>query len=272
MEQKLRKIDLTSLNSYTLGPLIVSYSLAYEIYKDGDYLDIINLIFENTNFKIEVNEDAFLLLGLCYFHEYIPEFRENTLEKIEVITEEILKHQDKHGLFVFKNLSSKRHQNQMYTLWALNRAFTLLDRKNTDPIKKNIQYTIANRMQDDYGIIWENKIPLWFKLYNLAKKIRYWEYYFECHQCFFAHAVFEYAALKQDKEYTEHAKRALEWIIGRNRFGFDLLEFSGLGIPHRIVDSHGNPHIKGQQFKGTYEIGGYLMALTDYCVNYSGSK
>ena len=260
---KLEEKDISSLCSYSLGPLMVSFAFAYKIYGGQKYLDVINSILNNTDFKVKTNEDAFLLLGLSYLYGLIPDYRKNILGKIENLTAVILKHQNEKGLFVFKGITSKRHQNQMYTLWALNSSFKILNIENMEPIRKNIEYTITNRMQDDMGIIWEDNIPIHLKIYHIIRNIRYWKYYFECHQCFFAHAVFGYARISSDTEYNDYAIKALEWIFGNNQFNIDLLSVSDLKVPHRIVDVNGNLHIKGQQFKGTYEIGGYLMALTD---------
>jgi len=265
--EKLASDDTGSLTSYTVGPLMVVFALAYATYDDQKYIDVVERILGTIDFEIKINEDAFLLLGLSYIYEYIPKYREETVGKIEILTNEILKHQREDGLFVFGNISSKRHQNQMYTLWALNKSFKILNIGNTNPIQKNIEYTIENRMQEDGGIIWEDRIPFYLKIYHVLKRIRYWEYYFECHQCFFVHALYGYSKLSSDKRYNGHAKKALEWIFGDNRFNLDLLEVSGLGVPHRIVDVNGNIHVKGQQFKGTYEIGGYLMALTDCIID-----
>ena len=261
---KLEKKDINSLCSYSLGPLMVSFAFAYKIYADEKYLAVIDAIIDKTNFKIKYNEDAFLLLGLSHIYELIPNYRINFFDKINILTAEILDHQNDRGLFVFKGITSKRHQNQMYTVWALNSSFKILDIENTEPIRKNIEYTIRNRIQDDMGIIWEDNIPIYLKIYHIIRNIRYWEYYFECHQCFFAHAVFGYARISSNTKYNGYAIKALEWIFGNNRFNIDLLSVSDLKVPHRIVDFNGNLHIKGQQFKGTYEIGGYLMALTDY--------
>ena len=264
--EKLASDDTRSLTSYTVGPLMVVFALAYATYNDRKYVDVVDRILGDIKFEIKINEDAFLLLGLSYIYEHIPKHREETIGRIEILTDNILKHQNGRGLFVFGNISSKRHQNQMYTLWALNKSFKILNIGNTDPIRKNIEYTIENRMQEDGGIIWEDHIPFYLKIYHVLKKIHYWEYYFECHQCFFAHAVHGYSQLSLDNRYDDYAKKALEWIFGDNRFNLDLLKVSGLGVPHRIVDVTGNIHVKGQQFKGTYEIGGYLMALTDYAM------
>lgn len=262
--KKLEKKDIVSLCSYSLGPLMVSFAFAYKIYGYGKYIAAINSILNKTDFKIKTNEDAFLLLGLSYIFELIPDHRKNILGKIEALTSEILEHQDDNGLFIFKGITSKRHQNQMYTVWALNSSFKILNIEDTEPIRRNIEYTIINRMQDDMGIIWEDNIPIFLKIYHIIRNIRYWEYYFECHQCFFAHAVFGYAKISSDTEYNGYAIKALEWIFGNNRFNIDLVSVSDLKVPHRILDVNGNLHIKCQHFKGTYEIGGYLMALADY--------
>ena len=260
---KFSKKDINSLCSYSLGPLMIAFLFAHRIYGDNKYMEMVNYIVDNIKYKIEVNEDAFLLLGLSYVYEF-NQNRSDLLDKILHITNEILKHQNNSGLFDFKNIVSKRHQNQMYTLWALNKSFKILNIKDTEPIRKNIEYTIRNRIEADMSIIWEDNIPQYIKMYHIITKRRYWRYYFECHQCFFAHAVYGYSNLSMYTKYNDIAKEALEWIFGTNRFGIDLLDASILDVPHRIIDCDGNIHVKGQQFKGTYEIGGYLLALTDY--------
>lgn len=260
---KLPKKEINTLSSYSLGPLMVSFAFAYKIYKDYKYIEIIESILNSADFKIKTNEDAFLLLGLTQIYEFIPDYQEIVFKKIETLTGVILKHQNKTGLFVFEGITSKRHQNQMYTLWALCSSFRILEIDNVEPIRKNIEYTIRNRFENDGGIIWEDNIPYHIKAYHILKGIRYWEYYFECHQCFFAHAVFKFSELSQDFTYNTHAIKSLEWIFGGNRFNINLLHVSGLNMPHRIIDVNGNLHVKGQQFKGTYEIGGYLMAISD---------
>lgn len=260
----LEKKDSNSLCSYSLGPLMVSFVFAYKIFCGQKYLDVIDSILNEIDFKVKKNEDVFLLLGLCQIYEHIPDYRSKVLDKIYFLTADVLKHQNDKGLFIFKGITSKRHQNQMYTLWALNYAFKILDIDDMEPIRKNIEYTITNRLEKDAGIVWENNVPFYIKIYHNFRNIRYWEYYFECHQCFFAHAIFEYSRLTHDDAYNRYAKKALAWIFGENRFNIDLLNVSGLNLPHRIIDGNGNLHVHGQHFKGTYEIGGYLMAITDY--------
>lgn len=261
---KLEKKNIKSLCSYSIGPLMTAFAFAFKIYGDNKYVDAIDLLIDNSRFEIKSNEDSFLLLGLSRIYEYIPDHRMKVLEIIKALTKVILEHQNERGLFIFEGITSKRHQNQMYTLWALISSFEILGISNTGPLKENVEYTIKNRFENDGGILWEDNVPLYIRAYHLLKGIRYWEYYFECHQCFFAHAIFGYSRISHDGTYICYAEKALNWIFGRNRFNVDLLSVSELNVPHRIIDVNGCVHVYGQYFKGTYEIGGYLMGITDY--------
>jgi hypothetical protein len=53
------------------------------------------------------------------------------------------------------------------------------------------------------------------------------------------------------------------WLFGNNQFGVDLTELSGIGVPMRQLTVDGRIGVPDQQFKGSYEVGSYLLALTN---------
>ena len=65
------------------------------------------------------------------------------------------------------------------------------------------------------------------------------------------------------KNYLADEIKALEWIFSTNRRGKNLVEECGIGVPWRMMDKKGRINIRGQNFKGAYEVGSYIMALSD---------
>jgi hypothetical protein len=54
----------------------------------------------------------------------------------------------------------------------------------------------------------------------------------------------------------------MDWIYSGNILRKDLVEISGIGVPMRMMTIDGDLNVRGQMFKGSYEIGSYIMALT----------
>ena len=55
----------------------------------------------------------------------------------------------------------------------------------------------------------------------------------------------------------------MDWIYGNNSLNKNLVEISGIGVPMRMMSIKGKMDVDGQMFKGSYEIGSYVMALTN---------
>ncbi|MDZ7746921.1 MAG: hypothetical protein U5K28_10590 [Halobacteriales archaeon] len=53
------------------------------------------------------------------------------------------------------------------------------------------------------------------------------------------------------------------WLHGNNDLGVDLTDLTGLGVPARHLTTDGRLDAPREQFKGAYEIGAYLFALTE---------
>ncbi|MFC6726487.1 methyltransferase, partial [Halobium palmae] len=85
---------------------------------------------------------------------------------------------------------------------------------------------------------------------------------FECHQTFFVNAVAHYARAGGERDFSPAALRAMSWIYGGNDLDADLVERSGIGVPMRFVTTDGRLSAPEQNFKGVYEVGSYVEALT----------
>ena len=93
-----------------------------------------------------------------------------------------------------------------------------------------------------------------------------WELLFECHQTFFVNAVLQYYKASGMRTYDNYIGRAVDWIFGNNVLGKNLVEVTDLGVPMRMMTIKEDMNADGQKFKGAYEIGSYIMALTNLIV------
>jgi len=153
-------------------------------------------------------------------------------------------------------------------LWGLT--FASINTHNAKiklAIEKSLEYIWNNRRdKKDNAFIWhplfyiiKTKSRIYFPIIS-PKSVRY---LFECHQTFFANAITFYQHFYQTIKYSDYKQKVLEWIFGKNRIKKNLSEITGIGIAARIMDTSGNLFIQGQQFKGSYEIGSYILALSN---------
>lgn len=217
--------------------------------------------------SITNNEDALALIGLNLYYKNLNKDKD-VLNYIEVLVESLLKKQNKNGFFLTGDIRAVYHQRIMYTLWGL--AFASIN-THKDKIKlaieKSLEYIWNNRRdKKDNAFIWhplfyiiKTKSRIYFPIIS-PKSVRY---LFECHQTFFANAITFYQHFYQTIKYSDYKQKVLEWIFGKNRIKKNLSEITGIGIAARIMDTSGNLFIQGQQFKGSYEIGSYILALSN---------
>ena len=259
---------LSKMPSMGIGHLILSFSLAYAVFHDEKYKDVAWKLHEYSakRFNFNNSEDSLLLYGWCYLYEI--EKNDSLLNSIINVLETIIKKQNEKGLFIFENPTTKRHQNQMYTLWGVGKAIEVSNKKEYLPnIERTLDYTIKYRMLNNGAFIWED-LPFIEKLKSkfickIKNVIPDWELLFECHQTFFVNAVFHYYKAGGEKYYDPYVKRAMDWIYGNNSLNKNLVEISGIGVPMRMMSIKGKMNVNGQMFKGSYEIGSYVMALTN---------
>ncbi|SFR36527.1 class I SAM-dependent methyltransferase [Halogeometricum limi] len=263
--------------SYGLGPLLSAYAMAAEVFDDERerYLDTARTLFDHANETVEFDhaEDSLVLYGATYLLESDPS-DDDVRAFVERGLFEISERRTTEGLFQFENATTRRHQNQMYTCWALSRAIEVTGQTGyLGDVESVLDYTIENRMRDDGAFIWED-LPVYARLpgeirNKLTAQTPYWHYLYECHQTFFVNAVSHYYAGGGEKNYSNEVRRAMAWIFETNGTGRDLVDVSGIGVPMRQVTVDGRMDNRqfqrgwrDQQYKGTYEVGSYVMALT----------
>jgi len=259
----------SQMPSYGIGPLILSFSLAYKMFHNELYKDVAQNLYDYSIKKNDFNnsEDSLLLYGWCFLYEIKKD--DNLRNDINRVLEDVIKKQNKKGLFIFENPTTRKHQNQMYTLLGVGKAIKVLNRREyLVNIERTLNYTIKHRMLKNGAFIWED-LPLLKRLKSkLICKIKnvtpYWELLFECHQTFFGNAVFQYYKAGGKKDYNKHIRLAIDWIFGNNILHKNLVEISSIGIPMRMISIKGNLDIEEQKFKGAYEVGSWITALTNW--------
>ncbi len=181
--------------------------------------------------------------------------------------------QSPEGVFQTGDKRYVYHQRMMYPLWGLTRAISIFSESEEKHVllghvERTLDFVIRERKTWDAGFYWHPYvwtyptrnvyIPWWVNA-NPRK-----ERYYECHQCFFVYAAEQYRRAGGRHDYSEEVISALNWIFKTNRRGTDLVEETGIGVPLRVVVGRtGRIGDRDSLFKGAYEVGAYIMALTD---------
>ena len=256
--------------AYWYWPLIYSLVTIYSFSKNENFLlkakDLIDYYIEKNNFSH--NEDWLFLLALSEY--YLIKKDKIILNKIKDWLEKLISNQNNKGLFILNNSTTKRHQNQMYTIWGIANAIKVTGKKEfLKNIEKNIEYTIKNRLLKNWALIWEdvNYIEKTkFKLISIIKWLKrrpHWEFLFECHQTFFINSIYFYYQAWWKKNYNKEINKAFNWLTKNNILNTNLIELSSINLPIRFMTIDWNINYKWQNFKWTYEIWSYIMTLTN---------
>jgi hypothetical protein len=273
---------LAEIPSYGIGPLIDAFARAGRAFegtgdrsaRDADYAAVARELYRHSTgaFDFSHAEDSLLPFGWATLWETADSAsgtdRDALLADIDDALWAINDRVSREGLFAFDNGTTRRHQNQLYALWGLCRAIRAADRPGyLDTVERVLDYTVEHRMRPDGAFRWEDvgraKRARFELLRRLGWQPPYWDLLFECHQTFFVNAVAEYYAAGGEQSYDREVRRATGWIFGNNRFGTDLTELSGIGVPMRQLTVNGRIDVPDQQYKGSYEVGSYLLALTN---------
>jgi len=257
---------LAAMPSYGIGPLIAAFSLAAAVFDDPHAATARRLYeYSSDRFDFTHAEDSLLLFGWSHLYRQAPdeELLADIADRLWAINERL----ESGGLFQFENSTSHRHQNQMYTLWGLCEAVEVTGTSGyLDSAEQVLNYTIENRMRDDGAFLWDEVSRRRRLKRRVAKRVGvrppHWDFLYECHQTFFVNAVASYYRAGGTKNYDPAVREAMSWIYGDNDLGVDLVEYSGIGVPMRQMTVDARMDVSGQTYKGAYEIGSYLMALT----------
>ncbi|SFR57803.1 methyltransferase domain-containing protein [Halogeometricum limi] len=259
--------------SYGLGPLVAAFSLASDVFdsddESGDHLAVARDLQAYTadRFDFSNSEDSLLLYGWTYLYERDPTdaLRDDVVRAMDAVVD---RQDGWETLFLFDNPTTRRHQNQMYTLWGLARAIEVTGLTGyLENVERVLDYTVENRMRDDGAFLWEDPTRRMLVGNELRHRLRgersppHWELLYECHQTFFVNAVAHYYAAGGEKNYDREVGDAMGWIYDDSD-GPSLVDQSGLGVPTRFQTADGRIDVPGQTFKGAYEVGSYVAALT----------
>jgi hypothetical protein len=255
---------LRSMPSIGMGPMISVFSMAFQVFGAPAYLDTARMLYSvsKERFSFDDSEDSHVLGGWCRLHKV--DGSRGLFDDIAAALDTVIGKQDTDGIFEFSNPTTRRHQNQMYTLWGVGQATGVTGRTEyLRNMEKTLDYTVDVRMLENGAFIWEDLSAVSrLKKRIIGRSPDYWKYLYTCHQAFFVNAVYHYYGAGGDRVYDTEVDRALEWIFGGNILGRDLVEMSGIGVPMRMMTIGGRIDVKGQMFKGTYETGSLISALT----------
>lgn len=267
----LRKLNNLAKTDLTYGAL-----LALTLGNEFGLINIDNKIIEKKlvetcDYAINSfdNQNALILIPISIFLSSNISLKLKS--KFEKLIQKYLISIDKNGLFQTGDLRYCYHQRLMYTLWGLIHSSRYY---YTDEIynaaKKTLSYVWNTRRQSDTdnAFLWH---PQFYLVKNRIKyiplpiiNIKSSRYLFECHQTFFANAINFFNNQFNEKFMIEERDKAISWIFGENRMNLDLTKITNLDIPCRIMSKNKNLFIAGENYKGSYEIGSYILALSFY--------
>jgi SAM-dependent methyltransferase len=277
-----QRSSLHAMPSYGTGPLTAAFAMASDVFTDeaADYLDSARTLFAHDADRLDFShaEDSLALYGWTYLAERREDDEGGTdvaesdvHEAIDRGMGAIVERQDPETTrFAFDNPTANRHQNQMYTLWGLSRAIEVTGRTGyLENVEAVLDSTIDERMRDDGAFLWET--PDWRT--ELGWRLRqrlsggdgrppHWAFLYSCHQAFFVTAVSHYYAAGGEADYDAELGRAMRWVYGENARGENLVDCTGIGVPVRYLTTDGEMDVPDQQFKGAYEVGADVLALT----------
>lgn len=253
------------LPSYALGPLTGAFALLSMA--GFDTLSVAEDAFARSRdrFAFDHSEDGLLLHGWSYLHDATGDPVEVTTALREGAQAVAARQDPETGLFAFDNPTTDRHQNQMYVLWGLCRAIEVAA---GDGYLENatavLDYTLDARLREDGALLWLEPGRIEELSVALGRgEYPQWKLLFACHQSFFAIAAAHYRRAGGDRNLDKPVERAMAWLHGTNDLGRDLTDLTGLGVPARHLTTDGRLDAPREQFKGAYEIGAYLFALTE---------
>ena len=212
------------------------------------------------------NQNSLLLIASKYYLD--QKESQEQLNNLKKLTKIILCSLNKSFFFETGDLRAIYHQRIMYCLWSLLFASEYFNKAEIKKAVEDVMHNIWKKRRDvKYNaFLWhpafysvKNKYNIKIPIYSPKSA----KYLFECHQTFFANAINFYQNFFKTDFYQLEKEKAINWIFGYNRINLDLTSLTKLGIPLRIMSVEGELFIKGQQFKGSYEIGSYILSLSE---------
>ncbi len=257
--------------------ILSSLALGYLIFGREELLDKAERIFRFNQRKyppVRANILSLIMWGESWLAEALQKqggqepLLDEVKNHIHLVCHWFLGCQDKNGYFKTGDLRSVQFARTMYALWGLSRAVRVLGMKEWLPsVEKALDYHLSTQRTQDGAFLWHPKFyftSIWPFLFYLPVYFPHGaDWLFECHPTFFVNAAEQYRLAGGTKDYLDDEINAVSWIFGANRLNKDLVADSGIGVPIRVMDLSGRTFIPKENFKGTYEIGSYVMALTN---------
>jgi hypothetical protein len=259
-EKTFSPSDLTygALLSLVLGEKIYKLKLITQVTKTLINENLIHLR------RSRDNNDYLLLITVYYYHQLYP--LEGLITNILKVQERLIDSLNQKCYFETGDIRASYHQRIMYTLWGL--IFTAPFGNTIDVkvySKRILTYFFNNRAFKDHAFMWHS--PLYYvKYYGLKIPVynrKSSEFLFECHQTFYVNSINLYQYFFKDEgAFIKEKQYAMDWIFGENRNGIDLVKQTGIELPCRIMTKKGSFFVEGEKYKGSYEVGSYILALS----------
>ncbi len=157
------------------------------------------------------------------------------------------------------------HQRLMYASWGLCGTALALNNENAaQAAEKLIDFVTRNRIDEDGGIRWHSIVERAVTLSGMPGIYPYGsDLYYECHQCFYLIAVNLFHKATNSHKYSNISDRVFHWIFGKNRWHLNLTDPGIEGVPIRCISRRGKYPLALNRFKGCYEVGAYLWAMSE---------
>lgn len=256
-----------SVSEFTYGGLLC-IALGYKNYnlfkkEDREITTILNGVLSKIK-RAPDNQHYLVLIALKYFIDIYKD--QKLLQQLETITDQLLRVQSKNGFFLTGDIRAYHHQRTMYVLWGL--LFSSYYYKHNEikiGVEKSLRWIWKNRRDgSDDGFVWHppfywitNRYGIRVPIYLPVSS----KHLFECHQTFFVNAVNLYHQFYKNTQFQEEKNRAMSWIFGKNRINQNLIDLTLLDFSARIMSVDGRLQIKNEQFKGSYEIGSFILSV-----------
>lgn len=229
--------------------------------------------------KIDSNQDYILLWGYTWLYELYQKIADKRAEDVLAYIRTFIKYmvsvQAPMGAFDSGDPRYIYHQRIFLPLWGFFKGLGFLKGNIPDEEwrsyhkagKRGFSFATTRRMLSNGGFYWHEYLWLYKKPSSpLGRGVKFNPrkfLFYEVHQCLFAVAVAEYFRATEDSSFNIYLKRAVDWIFTTNPMGLDFVEKSKLDMPFRLLTKDGGVFFQDNLFKGTYETGIYIMALTD---------
>ena len=261
---ELDKLGQSDLTYGALLSVILAYKLGYIRIDESKYEDILIKTLEKIP-KLYDNQLFLCLIASKYF--LMVKKSPQVEELVKKIMSFLINSYMENAFFNTGDPRGIYHQRRMYVLWSLVFCSTLFYKDEIDRIvQHSLKYSLQKcRDGKDSAFLWHPLIYLskyksqfHIPIYNYKSS----KYLFECHQTFFCNAALLHQKFIGTHDFGQDIKDSINWIFGENRIGKNLVEITKILIPQRIMTTDGELFVEGEKFKGSYEVGSYILALS----------